>query len=336
MTCSFRHRARGKHRPAAVRFEQRAVAFLATLGRSGLPWLCTVPAAAAPQQEFVWRSIGHRTLRCLIGGLLLQVAAAAASDRPCGIGSPCAVSGGDYYLAFPTHWRAHAGDELPALLFFHGFRSSGENVIKSGSLRSEFGGRGYLIIAPNGVLRPARQVRGWAARPDATALRDDLAFVDEVIDDVAARVPLNRDRLLVSGFSSGGSMAWLMACYRGDGFAGFVPVAGGLRRPIPSERCPRPARRLLHIHGFTDRQVPLEGRQIRDWHQGDVFASLALLRRSHQCRSRPSRFAVGERFRCRVWDECEHPASLEICLHDGGHGLPQGWTRKALDWFETK
>lgn len=27
--------------------------------------------------------------------------------------------------------------------------------------------------------------------------------------------------------------------------------------------------------------------------------------------------------------------SLELVLHKGGHGLPKGWTKIALDWFES-
>ncbi len=86
------------------------------------------------------------------------------------------------------------------------------------------------------------------------------------MEDVAAKVPLQRDQVLVARFSSGGSMTWMVARYQGRDFAGFVSIAGALRRPVPDCACPGGPVRMLHIHGFTDTTVPLEGRGIRQWH----------------------------------------------------------------------
>jgi len=129
-------------------------------------------------------------------------------------------------------------------------------------------------------------------------------------------------------------MAWMIACNEGSLFAGYVSVAGALRRPAPEETCPGGPVRMLHIHGFADKQVPLEGRGIRDWHQGDVFESLSLLRRTNQCRSNPNAINIGEKFSCRSWTDCKAGGEIRFCMHDGGHGLPRGWVQNARDWFE--
>lgn len=129
-------------------------------------------------------------------------------------------------------------------------------------------------------------------------------------------------------------MAWMMACYQGQKFAGFVSVAGALRRPIPDGTCPAGPVRLLHIHGFTDKQVPLEGRAIRDWHQGSVSESLSLLRQTNKCRSNPDHIIHEPLYSCRHWTSCEG-GTVHFCLHDGGHGMPIGWAQKAKMWFEN-
>ena len=129
-------------------------------------------------------------------------------------------------------------------------------------------------------------------------------------------------------------MAWLLACEEGRRFAGFASIAGALRRPTPHEDCTGGPVRMLQIHGFADTQVPLEGRAIRDWHQGDVFESLAMQRATNQCRTRPSLIEFGNRFRCRIWSDCDSGHDVELCMHDGGHGLPRGWAEKTLEWFE--
>lgn len=260
-----------------------------------------------------------------------------ASDtaHPCGLESPCATANGDYYLSFPTSWDGQS--RLPAIVFFHGHNSSGESAVRSQTLSRVFVENGYLLIAPNGEKMAGRDTRRWPARPLAAGeWRDDVAFTMEVMADVEARVPLETDQVLVSGFSAGGSMAWMMACYEGDNFAGFASVAGALRRPVPADGiCPAGPVRMMQVHGFTDNQVPLEGRGIGEWHQGDVFESLAIARETDQCRSNPTSITLDDAsFSCRIWQGCGSGSDVKFCMHDGGHGLPKGWAELTREWFE--
>ena len=263
---------------------------------------------------------------------------ADAQTAPCSKDAPCIAGegdvAGDYYLSFPKDWDGKT--PLPALLYFHAHRSSGLSAIKSTGLARAFSDNGYLIIAPNGAPRAGDQVRGWAARPNAEGRRDDLPFIRAVMNDVAGRVPLQRDRVLVAGFSSGGSMSWLVACYQGQDFAAFVSISGALRRPVPEDRCPAGPVRMLQIHGFADTTVPLEGRGIRDWHQGDVFESLSILRKTNDCVSKPSEIVIGEPYGCRIWRGCGSGKSIEFCLHGAGHRVPRGWAERARKWFEAE
>ena len=270
--------------------------------------------------------------RMLALAVSLMVAASVAlgSETLCGREDPCEIEGGSYHLVLPEGWDGET--PLPALVFFHGHRGSGRSIFGSGGLWRSFAANGYLLIAPNGAIRPRTNYRAWPARP-GNEPRDDVAFTLAVLDDVARHLPLDPSRLYASGFSAGGSMAWMMGCYAGDRFAGVASVAGALRRPLPEGLCPKPVKKHIQIHGFADKQVPLEGRGIRNWHQGDVFESLDLLRRGNGCRSNPDIIDMGETFRCRGWTSCEAGAQ-KLCIHDGGHGLPQGWTDLARDFFE--
>lgn len=250
----------------------------------------------------------------------------------CGGETVCEIEGGSYYL-IPPEGR-DAAEPAPAVVFFHGYRSSGKTVLKSG-LRKVFGAAGYAIIAPNGAKRPGTEIRAWPARLDVEDWRDDIAFTKAVIEDVAKRTPLDRSRILISGFSAGASMAWMIACYEGGRYAGYAAVAGALRRPVPTERCPAGPARLLQVHGFADVIVPLEGRGIRDWHQGDVFESLALLRRTDGCRTKPDAIDLGAKFWRREWTSCESGRDIVFLMHAGGHRLPPGWVDAAFDWFKV-
>ncbi len=138
-------------------------------------------------------------------------------------------------------------------------------------------------------------------------------------------------------------MAWFFGCYSSVPVAAIVSVAGGLRRPLPQTgiaqadgstaiACPGGPRKLLHIHGFADRQVPLEVRGIRAWHQGDVFEGLSVQRHTNQCKSRPDRIETQGAFWCRTWDGCGSGKAISFCLHAGGHGMPAGWLEQTLRW----
>lgn len=267
--------------------------------------------------------------RILAGLFMLAPFVAIAEDLPCTIDTPCEVIGGDYLLSFPANWDGNS--PLPAVMFFHGHNASAKSTVRSGGLRESFVDRGYLLIAPNGAQRPSG-VRSFPARPGFGGGRDDVAFALSILKDVAKRAPIDPARITVSGFSAGGSMAWMIGCYAGSHFDAVISVAGALRRPNPDE-CSDPSPRGLQVHGFGDAQVPHEGRAIREWHQGDVHETLALMRGGIGCASKPSAITVGD-WRSRVWTECER-GNLAYLEHDGGHGLPRGWSDIAVEWLET-
>ncbi|MEM7269200.1 MAG: alpha/beta fold hydrolase [Pseudomonadota bacterium] len=257
--------------------------------------------------------------------LILSFAPFTASAL-CSPDAPCEVEDGEYFLSLPDGWET--AETLPAILFYHGHNSSANSTLKSAGLRDSFVKRGWVLIAPNGAKRP-NGIRAWPARPGHGGGRDDVAFTLAVLEDAKARLPLDVDRIVVSGFSAGGSMAWMMGCYEGDRFAAVISVAGALRHPNP-DACPEMAPRALHIHGFGDKQVPFEGRGIRDWHQGDVSDTFDLFRSANGCRSNPHAISIGERFRQRLW-RCVD-GDLTYLEHNGGHGLPRGWTERAHAW----
>lgn len=257
----------------------------------------------------------------------------AATQSPCGPEAACAIDEGDYHVMLPPEWDGEA--PMPALIWYHGHNSSAASVFRSRGLIDTFVKNGYALIAPNGARLPGRNTRAWPARRDGRDRRDDVAFTLSVLDDAKSRFAIDEARIFVAGFSAGGSMAWLMACEAASHFAGFASVSGALRRPVPETECTDGPFRLLQVHGFTDKQVPFEGRGIRDWHQGDLFESFGLARATNSCRSNPDDIAINGAFRCRSWGASCGEGALRMCIHDGGHGLPRGWTDLARDFFET-
>jgi len=258
----------------------------------------------------------------LAAAWLLAAPASAACGGP---EAPCEVSDGRYYVAQPAA-RDDAGPR-PAVIFFHGYRSGGDRVIGNVGLREAVTGAGYLLVAPDGLEGT------WAHVGSPSGRRDELAFLDQVRADLLARWNVDPRRLLVAGFSQGGSMVWDLACYRGGDYTAFAAIAGGFWEPLPAS-CDGAPVRLWHVHGWADEVVPLEGRPIREvFRQGDIVQGFTLWRRHNGCTMPPDRRSQTVDLSCRGWTACEG-GRLRLCLHDGGHRFEAAWVADAIRWME--
>lgn len=265
--------------------------------------------------------------RCAVLVGFVVFASSPDAAEPCEIGRACTIPGGEYFAALPV------GPRKGAVLFLHGWGGSAKAEIANISVVGPLLARGYVVVAPVGLPYSVDEpITNWNAEEDPT-FRDDVAFIDAVMDDAAVRFDFPRDRAMASGFSLGGMMVWRLACDAPLDYAAFAPVAGTFWEPLP-ETCTAPVR-LLHFHGWTDKMVPLEGRPIEGTPmvQGDVFAALALARRSSGCTSDAIYGAEGE-LDMRSWIHCASGAGIGIAIHPGGHKVPNGWAEFVLDWFE--
>lgn len=264
-------------------------------------------------------------IRSLIAAISM-VACSSAVAQECGPDTPCDIEGGSYHLRLPSSPGPH-----PVLIWYHGHRGNGASIHRGGGLQRDFLDRGYALLAPNGVQREGGP-RSYPARDGAP--RDDVAFTLAALADAQTRAKLDADRIYAGGFSAGGSMAWLLACQVGERLAGMVSVAGALRRPNDTECAGLKGLPVMQVHGFGDGQVPFEGRRIRDWHQGSVWDILERARAANGCRSNPDAIEAEGAFRSRVWDASCTGAPVRMDIHDGGHGLPNGWTARAVRFLE--
>lgn len=236
------------------------------------------------------------------------------------------VESGRYLALEPEGWDGVS--ELPSLVYFHGHGgSAGGTAASADWLVDGVSAWGGLLILPDGYHN------SWSHMGSPEQYRDEEVFVDQVMADAAARWPLS-DTRYVSGFSSGGSMAWDVACLRGDDFTAFLPMSGSFWEPLPTE-CPTGPVSLRHTHGTADTIMPLEGRAIGDAHQGDVFEGMALWRSFDGCAEEPDATVVEGLVTCQLWTTCSSGAQLALCLHDGKHAPPDGWIDHALPWADA-
>lgn len=263
----------------------------------------------------------------LVAGWASLVAAQTCGDAK----TPCQIDSGTYHIVLPE-------TDVPrgAVVFLHGGGGRGAGLLKTNLARQAIE-RGFVFVAPNGEHPTARFPNNWAVRAKNFGHeKDDIAFLNDVMDHVATQHNVDRGRFLLSGFSRGGSMVWDVACFAPNSARAYAPAAGAFWDDLP-DTCEAPVD-LFHTHGWNDRTVPLEGRPLFNDTvvQGDVWESLAILRRTNGCKSRqPSRSEIVDDQWWRHWETCD-AGRIDVMLHPGGHGSPRGWATAALDWFDAR
>ena len=256
----------------------------------------------------------------------------------CDPGTPCRieVEGGDYLASVPAAWDGHSS--LPTVVFLHGYSQSAAEILADPKLVGGLSQAGVLLVVPDGQ-KAASGVLTWSF-PGAPSLpRDDFAFLSRVVDDVTSRWPVDRARLLASGFSVGGSMIWYVACRMPERFAGFAPISGAFWMPEP-ETCPGGPVDMRHVHGMDDHTVPMKGRSLRGglYRQGDVLHGMATWRRIDGCPETPTRTQTQGRLVCQTWDAktCSSGHELQVCLHGGDHELDPEFVMDGVRWLAAR
>ncbi|WP_299552509.1 polyhydroxybutyrate depolymerase [uncultured Tateyamaria sp.] len=268
-----------------------------------------------------------RFLAALFALVLFPLPALACGGRD----DPCALPSGNYHMAVPE-----VAAPRGIVMHLHGGGGRGRGLLNSGLAREALA-RGYVFVAPDGDQPTRRFKQDWSVRgKNLDYDRQDFGFLPEVMADVRARTGLEGGTVLLAGFSRGGSFVWDMACQMPDFADAYAPLAGAFWDDLPTE-CAAPVR-LFHTHGWNDRTVPLEGRSFADGAvvQGDVWASLKILRETNGCDARqPERNSFEGDLWFRHWTDCA-AGDIRLMLHKGGHGAPQGWATRVMDWFEGK
>jgi polyhydroxybutyrate depolymerase len=156
-----------------------------------------------------------------------------------------------YRLYVPT--TAGSGAVLPLVVMLHGGFGSGEQAEQAYGWDEVAEREGFLVAYPDGLNRAWNVGGGCCGTPGRTGV-DDVGFVVDVVEDIAAQLPVDRDRVFATGISNGGMLAYRLACDTSV-FAAVGPDAATLLGA-----CPDPAPiSVLHIHGTADESIRLDG-----------------------------------------------------------------------------
>lgn len=148
----------------------------------------------------------------------------------------------------------------PLILALHGGGGDPDQFASSSGFGRDATNAGYAVIFPAGSGRRGERLLTWnsgyccgyAARWNV----DDIAFLEKVIEDAAARFGVAGDRVYLTGMSNGSMMAETFAALNPALVRAVAGVAGTMdvaRYPVKG-RVP-----ALIIHGTADQNVPYDG-----------------------------------------------------------------------------
>jgi polyhydroxybutyrate depolymerase len=312
------------------------------------------PAGSLPtREEAQVRNMRLRVAIAVLGGLALAAAALwyALLPRRVNDGLPpwqaeirrqaLDVDG------MPREFLYYAPPDLapgaPLVFVLHGSRgtAAGMRVFTAHAFERIARAEGAIVVYPQGVEEHWNDCRGTADYAANTRNVDDPAFFAAMIDWFARVHGADRARVLVTGLSNGGHMAYRLGLERPDLVLAIAPMAAGL--PAPSTRDCRESGQPVAValfNGTEDPVNPFAGGLVSVFgnsSRGEVLSSEATARYwatlagydgEPQRSELPDRDPDdGTRVRLERWQAPGKPEIAHYVIEGGGHTLPSQGAR---------
>jgi polyhydroxybutyrate depolymerase len=154
------------------------------------------------------------------------------------------------------------GRRLPVVFNFHGGGGEASTQAAYSHMDATAETNGFIVVYPQGtgVVPEQQRLLTWnAGKCCGPAVRndvDDVGFTFAVLDDLAARTPVDRRRVYATGLSNGGMMAQRLAADAPKRVAAIASVAGQLEvtKFAPS----RPVA-VMEFHSVDDPRALYDG-----------------------------------------------------------------------------
>jgi len=160
---------------------------------------------------------------------------------------------------------------------------------------------------------------------------DDLAFIEQILDDVESNLCIDRKRVYATGMSNGGMFVHRLGCDLGNRFAAIAPVAGTLARGFNCAPDNSNQVSILNIHGSLDDYVDVTGKTSSDGYLytavTDVMATWSA-DESQGCNSEVTPYSTVADgmlgMTCTQNANCDSGADVVSCWWNAAHDWPSG------------
>ncbi len=220
----------------------------------------------------------------------------------------------------PSSYRP--GAPAPAIVALHGRFSSAQALHAQSGLAAVAEARGAILIYPE-TLEGVWNDGGHTLLNRSGPAADDAGFIAAALEAVNADHAIDRSRLYVAGYDSGGAMAYSLACQGQLQIAGAVTVST-LMWDYQRDQCVNArATPLLIVHGRRDEYAPVRGGDApgTEARRLGVDDTLAVWRRVNGCGERAE---ITGRDDGALYTTCAGAPLAYVGVGGGNH-----------DWFHT-
>jgi polyhydroxybutyrate depolymerase len=180
---------------------------------------------------------------------------------------------------------------------------------------------GFISVHPEGTGLQRSWNAGVCCGEAAQTKVDDVAHVSKMLDELEAKLCVDKKRVFSTGMSNGAALSHRLACELSGRIAAIAPVAHVMT--IPRESC-QPTRpvSVLSFNGTKDGLVPYGGNGLGYPSVADTMKHWAT---KNGCSTTPRETWKKEDVTCVTYDGCKSGSEVSLCtVQEGGHTWPGG------------
>lgn len=209
---------------------------------------------------------------------------------------------------------------VPLIFAFHGKEGNAKTMEQF----TDFDAAEAVVVYADGVGK------AWAPAPYAeTTKEQDLAFFDDVREQMIDEFPINPAKVFVTGLSNGGGFAAFIGCHRAHQITGIATVSAAFYEAVLEDCSPIPVKQI-DFHGTADSVIKYDGGDRHDASYLGMQEVLDQAARRNHCSPQP---IVSQSNRAGTelnWTNCD--AQLRhYRLDEGKHVWPGGAQELVFD-----
>jgi polyhydroxybutyrate depolymerase len=220
-----------------------------------------------------------------------------------------------YQLHLPADYEKKR--EWPLIVAYHGRGNTGVGT----EIFSNLSTLPAVVAYPNGVIGTGDGDRqAWQGAPYAAPGVDDVAFTNDLLDELERTLCVDERRVYATGKSNGAGFVGILGCVLADRIAAIAPVAGAFY-PNGIDCTPSRPMPVIDFHGTGDVTIPYLGDAdrglpaIQDWVAGWAKRDRCLVRWWDQ--------KIQPDITISRWLGCARGAEVvHVAVTDGGHTWP--------------
>ena len=232
----------------------------------------------------------------------------------------------EYLLHIPRGFKKSEKKRAPLVVMLHGRTSNGKQAASSYYGWTKLANKeGFVAVFPTALGRPTSWQAAFRGKPTV-----DTKFLVELIDTVVGELSLDKDRVFMTGHSSGGFMSYSFAAMHPEKVAAIGPVAGlNISRDKPKVPVS-----VISFHGMADDVVAYDNEHGKGAKYGGMpsaLASAAAFAKHNGCAAKPERTELQKgSVLLDTWADGTSGTRVEFySLKGWKHGWPTGRAKVA-------